>query len=103
MLGFREIRDYVRRSPMRDYRAVAESPMALPISLLVPAYNEEPCIVQSVRSLLRTDYAMLEVVIVNDGSKDGTLDELIREFELIRGRARAARPTSRRSPSVAST
>lgn len=84
VIGFREIRDYVRRSPLRDYRAVAKSPMALPISLLVPAYNEEPCIVESVRSLLQIDYAVLEVVIVNDGSKDGTLDELIRRFELIR-------------------
>lgn len=83
VLGFLEIRDYVRRSPMRDYRAIARSPMSLPISLLVPAYNEEPCIVSSVRSLLQTDYVLFEVVIVNDGSKDGTLDELIRAFELV--------------------
>jgi cellulose synthase/poly-beta-1,6-N-acetylglucosamine synthase-like glycosyltransferase len=83
VLGFREIRDYVRRSPMRDYRAVARSPLAPPISLLVPAYNEQACIVQSVHSLLRTSYATLEVVIVNDGSKDETLAELIREFQLV--------------------
>jgi cellulose synthase/poly-beta-1,6-N-acetylglucosamine synthase-like glycosyltransferase len=83
LLGFLAIRDYVSRSPMRDYRSVSQSPLAIPVSLLVPAYNEEACIVQSVQSLLRTEYATLEVVVVNDGSRDSTMDELTRAFELV--------------------
>jgi cellulose synthase/poly-beta-1,6-N-acetylglucosamine synthase-like glycosyltransferase len=54
-----------------------------PISLLVPAYNEETTIVASIRSLLQLTYYEFEVVVINDGSKDGTLAELQREFDLI--------------------
>lgn len=53
------------------------------ISILVPAYNEEQTIADSVRSLLQLQYAEFEVVVINDGSKDRTLDVLIEEFELI--------------------
>ena len=55
---------------------------APPISIIVPAYNEEKNIVQSVYSLISLDYPAFEVIIVNDGSKDNMLDELIKEFEL---------------------
>lgn len=54
-----------------------------PISLLVPAYNEEATIVASIRSLLQLTYYEYEIIIINDGSTDGTLAELKREFELI--------------------
>ncbi|MBH0192104.1 MAG: glycosyltransferase [Nitrospira sp.] len=53
------------------------------ISILVPAYNEEQTIADSVRSLLQLQYAEFEVVVINDGSKDRTLDVLIEEFELV--------------------
>lgn len=54
----------------------------LPISVLVPAYNEEASVVASVRSLLQLNYSEFEIIVINDGSKDSTLDELIREFKL---------------------
>ena len=60
------------------------SPFAPPISLLVPAHNEEANIVESVRSFLALDYPALEVIVVNDGSEDGTLEKLVREFHLLR-------------------
>jgi cellulose synthase/poly-beta-1,6-N-acetylglucosamine synthase-like glycosyltransferase len=53
-----------------------------PVTLVVPAYNEERVIVQSVRSLLGVSYARVEIVVVNDGSTDGTLGELTRSFSL---------------------
>ncbi|WP_338766494.1 glycosyltransferase [Massilia sp. METH4] len=53
-----------------------------PISLLVPAYNEEATIAASVRSMLQLSYAELEIIVVNDGSKDRTLEVLIDEFSL---------------------
>lgn len=60
------------------------SPFAPPISLLVPAHNEEATIVESVRSFLALDYPALEVIVVNDGSEDATLANLVREFHLLR-------------------
>lgn len=53
-----------------------------PVSIIVPAYNEEACIVSSVHSLLQLSYSEFEVLVVNDGSKDNTLGILIEEFEL---------------------
>lgn len=54
------------------------------ISLLVPAYNEEVTIVDSIRSLLRLDYPNYEIVIVNDGSKDETLRVLKEAYDFRR-------------------
>lgn len=56
--------------------------LEIPISLIVPAYNEEATIVASVRALLQLRYQQFEVIIVNDGSRDGTLAALEKEFEL---------------------
>lgn len=56
--------------------------LAPPIALISPAYNEERSIVQSVRSLMALRYASFEVIVVNDGSKDATLERLIEAFDL---------------------
>lgn len=53
-----------------------------PVSILVPAHNEEVTIAPSVLSFLTLRYPHLEVILVNDGSTDRTLDVLIREFDL---------------------
>jgi cellulose synthase/poly-beta-1,6-N-acetylglucosamine synthase-like glycosyltransferase len=53
------------------------------ITLVAPAYNTEPLIVANARSLLASDYEPLEVVIVDDGSDDGTLAALQRAFDLV--------------------
>ncbi len=62
------------------WRRYADS--APPIALLAPAYNEEPTVVESVRSLLALRYPNFEIVVINDGSRDGTLSVLIEAFEL---------------------
>lgn len=54
-----------------------------PVSLLVPAYNEAATIVASIRSLLQLNYPEFEIVVVNDGSSDDTMAELVREFGLV--------------------
>jgi len=58
------------------------SDVAPAISILAPAHNEERTVSESVRSLLTLRYPSLEVVVVNDGSTDDTLETLRREFDL---------------------
>jgi cellulose synthase/poly-beta-1,6-N-acetylglucosamine synthase-like glycosyltransferase len=53
-----------------------------PISIIAPAYNEEATIVDSVRAFLQLEYPRHQVIVVNDGSTDETLEKLKREFDL---------------------
>jgi cellulose synthase/poly-beta-1,6-N-acetylglucosamine synthase-like glycosyltransferase len=59
-----------------------ETPMAPPITIIAPAHNEEASIRVAVRNLLELDYPELEIIVVNDGSQDRTLEELRKEFRL---------------------
>lgn len=59
------------------------SPYTPGVSIVAPAYNEERTIVNNVKSLLSQDYPKFEIVIVNDGSKDNTLQEMIDNFDLV--------------------
>ena len=73
-----------RQRHTRRARELA-SGVAVPplVSIVVPAYNEELTIVDSLRALLALDYTPREVVIVNDGSTDGTLALIQRTFQLV--------------------
>ena len=82
--GWRAIEDYVKRRPMRDYEAVARSEMSMPVSILVPAFNEQRSIVASLRSLLTSQFVEFEIIVVNDGSTDETLAELTEAFSLVK-------------------
>ncbi|ERN54473.1 glycosyl transferase [Alkalihalophilus marmarensis DSM 21297] len=53
-----------------------------PISILVPAFNEEAGVVGSIRSLLSMNYPEYEIIVVNDGSTDDTLNRLIEAFNM---------------------
>ncbi|MBI2815563.1 MAG: glycosyltransferase [Acidobacteria bacterium] len=67
----------------RALQRVRESPLTPPVSILVPAYNEALSICESVRGLLQLDYPAIEIIVINDGSTDATLDALRREFGLV--------------------
>ncbi len=82
LVGWHAVDTHVRRRPIRDYDRVARSPLSPPITILVPAFNEQATIASSVRALLQCRYAALEVMVINDGSADGTLTTLIEEFDL---------------------
>ena len=69
----------IRYSPFKDFVTSPETP---PVSILVSAYNEERVIVRTVRSTLAVNYPFFEVIVINDGSTDATLDTLVRTFHL---------------------
>ena len=84
IVAFIELRRHRRRWTARDLDVIVRSPATPAISLIVPAYNEEATIGQSLRSLLLLNYPEYEVVVVNDGSTDGTLQAAITAFDLVR-------------------
>src|SRR5205085_8648326 len=63
------------------------------VSILVPAYNEEPVIANTIRSLLASDYPHYEIIVIDDGSQDNTSaivagqfkDERVRLFTVANG------------------
>ncbi len=67
-----------------DSMRVIGANWAPPVTLLAPAYNEEATCVESVRSLLTLEYPEVEIIVVNDGSTDRTLEQLTEAFELDR-------------------
>jgi cellulose synthase/poly-beta-1,6-N-acetylglucosamine synthase-like glycosyltransferase len=78
-------RGIARHRHSRAYAGVEEmlaSPLTPGVSVLLPAYNEQAGVVESVRSLLALRYPRLEVIVVNDGSKDATLERLREAFDL---------------------
>jgi cellulose synthase/poly-beta-1,6-N-acetylglucosamine synthase-like glycosyltransferase len=77
-----ETRRYLRKSSFTDYSLMAVSPHTPSISILAPAYNEGATIIENVRSLLSIHYNKMELIVVNDGSKDNSLDRLIEAYEL---------------------
>lgn len=81
LIAIASIYRYMQREALSDVAKVF-SPLEPPISVLVPAYNEEGTIASSVRSLLQLNYPEFEIIVINDGSKDVTLETLKREFAL---------------------
>lgn len=73
---------YSKESKVTNYNEVLSSPYAPMVSILAPAYNEELNIYENVKALLSLYYSNYEVVVINDGSGDATLDVVIKEFDM---------------------
>lgn len=84
VLSALEMRDHIRKNHFADYEDIVTSPIAPSVSILAPAFNEGQSIVQNAQSLLSLFYGKFEVIIINDGSKDDTLEQLINAFDLER-------------------
>lgn len=61
---------------------VLEKNYYVPVTIIVPAYNEELTVVETVRSLLALDYTVYEIIVVDDGSRDSTSQSLIDAFQM---------------------
>ena len=75
---------YKNKNSFGDLSKVMASPLAPGITIIAPAYNEGLTIVENIRSLLSLQYVNYEVMVVNDGSKDDTLQKMIDAYDLER-------------------
>lgn len=75
--------EYVKYLRFSDYRRYIDSSNMIPVSLIVPAYNEEATIIETIKNLLKLNYPEYEIIVVNDGSKDQTLALLVEKFGMI--------------------
>jgi cellulose synthase/poly-beta-1,6-N-acetylglucosamine synthase-like glycosyltransferase len=82
LFAFRALRRYSMRLKSLDLTDLVTSASAPPITLIAPAYNEEATCVESVRSLLTLEYPQYDILVVNDGSTDGTVERLREAFDL---------------------
>ncbi len=82
LVALKKVRWQEKRKISEDYMRYAESQNLLPISLIVPAHNEQENIVQNVKDLLKLDYPEFEVIVVNDGSTDNTHRNMVEAFDM---------------------
>lgn len=84
LVSLRSIRSVLVSEGVRPTRSRGAEPFLPTISLLVPAYNEEVTICESIQSLLRQRYPSYEIIICNDGSTDRTVEVLLQKFHFVR-------------------
>ena len=76
---------YYRNKKVR-FQNVTNHKYHIPVTIVVPAYNEEVTVVETVKSLLMLDYQSYEIIVVDDGSKDRTTAVLREAFDMRRVR-----------------
>ncbi|THF47927.1 glycosyltransferase family 2 protein [Flavobacterium supellecticarium] len=82
-LSAKELRSYLRKNSFVDYDVLLTSEFAPKLSLIAPAYNEGFTIEENVKSLLSLNYNNYQVIVVNDGSKDDSMEILINTYDLV--------------------
>ena len=84
VFSFIEIRKYYESKNFLHKDVLIRSNDTLGVSIVAPAFNEGKTIVYNVKSLLSQEYPKFEIIIINDGSTDDTLEKLIQEFDLVK-------------------
>src|SRR5207249_3648992 len=82
VLSIPEIWEQTRLAEDEDFQRLMQSDALPPITILVPAHNESATIEASVTAILTLEYRNFEIIVVNDGSKDDTLERLRNAFDL---------------------
>ncbi|PZX94186.1 glycosyltransferase family 2 protein [Flavobacterium aquariorum] len=84
MLSYYAIKKYLNSKNSVPNNVILKSNYIPGVSVVAPAFNEGATVVYNVKSLLSLTYPKYEVVLINDGSTDDTLEKLIKEFELVK-------------------
>ena len=84
VFSFKQIKKYYDSKNFLHNDVLIRSNDTIGVSIVAPAFNEGVTIVYNVKSLLLQEYPKYEIIIVNDGSTDDTLEKLIQEFDLIK-------------------
>ena len=82
IVSYRALQRYSRNEKNTYFDDILRSPLAPSISIIAPAYNESLSIVDNIRSLLSLHYNNYEIIIVNDGSKDDSVQRMIEAYDL---------------------
>lgn len=82
IVSAKELRRNFHDAKITNFEAVISSPFAPMITVIAPAYNESLTIVENIKALLALYYPSFEIIVVNDGSKDDSLEKTIEAFDL---------------------
>lgn len=82
IISGKETLEYIKKNSIVYYKDILSSTISPSITIIAPAYNESLNVVENVRSLLSNHYVNYNVIIVNDGSKDDSLEKLIKAYDL---------------------
>jgi len=84
LLSYLAIKKYYNSKYYLHKDVLVKSNHTIGVSIIAPAYNEAATVVYNVKSLLSQEYPKFEVIIINDGSTDNSLELLISEFSLVK-------------------
>lgn len=82
LIGASQQKRYHQAIQFGEFKSISQSTFSMPVSIIIPAHNEEKLIVTTAMNVLGLNYPEYEVIIVNDGSKDKTLELLKDKFHL---------------------
>jgi cellulose synthase/poly-beta-1,6-N-acetylglucosamine synthase-like glycosyltransferase len=84
LLGATQVSRYHRGITFEEFQRIGSSRLSMPVSLIIPCFNESEIITETIRNALRLNYPQFEVIVVSDGSTDGTIPLLKESFHLRR-------------------
>jgi len=80
--SLRDLYERFLESKIGKITSLLKSYVPPPVSVAICAYNEEDFILNTIDSVLRNSYPNVEILVINDGSTDATLETLIKKFSL---------------------
>lgn len=84
VLAVLELSKYLSRTRRFDFNAMLSFEHLPSVTVVAPAFNEERTIIQNISGLLNLKYPDFEIIVVNDGSRDTTLEKVIEHFDLVK-------------------
>jgi len=84
LLSAIRVRRYHGAITFDEFRRISESRLTMPVSLIIPSFNKAEVIAESIRNALRLNHPQFEVIVINDGSTEETMNVLAEKFHLVR-------------------